>query len=625
MRRSMSLMTALVVALALLPAVAVADGHGECGDPYTPIYDIQGDGDYSPLEGDTIVTEGIVTVDVQKEEEHDGFFIQDPYGDGDPTTSDGIYVRHKDFWGFDVSVGDHVRIEARVSEFDFFGNWDLPETQLGSVFTDAATVCGSGFIQPTRVKTRDFNASPEQYEGMFVEYKGTNFVTDTFAMYRFGEIWIAADDVVEQPTNEFPGGSDEMHAMALDGIAQSVMLASAVTSRSAVPELPFVHDNGTLRIGDQVINPNGAIRYGFGNYKMVNNPDPVFDETNPRPGTPKVHGELVVASFNVLNYWTTLGGRGADTAEQFAIQQAKVVAAIRGMGADIVGLQEMENDHPADAPIIDLVDALNAAEGSVVWSRVDGFDQNIYPIVNEIIYRNDRVTPVGDAMTLIDDAFDDFRFNNPTPSNQLGRRPVAQAFEYDGSTFTVVSNHFKSKSTTGATGPDLDQGDGQSGHNARRVLQAQALLDWIPYLQSESGDDDVLVLGDFNAYAEEDPILLLETGLNNLSKRYVKDPYSFNFFAGFAAPFIGRGALDFAFATPVMNKQIRDVEYWAINADEPCSVYFYDGGSSCFRTAEPDPSAVAPGPYRSSDHDPVLIGLDLDADDHPGQGNGNGK
>lgn len=619
MRSSMSLLTAVVVALALLPAVAMADGHGACGDPYTPIYEIQGDGRSSDLVGDTIVTEGVVTVDVQREEEHDGFYLQDPKGDGNPSTSDGIYVRHKDYWGFDVAVGDHVRIRASVSEW--FG-----ETQLGNVSASAATICGTGSVQPTRVKTRDFNANPEQYEGMYVEYKGTHFVTDMFDMYRFGQVWLGTDSVIEQPTDAYPGDSEPMYRLADDNMDQSVMLISAVTDRDVVPEIPFVHDNGTLRVGDRVINPIGAIQYSFGNYKMVNNPDPVFDETNPRPDEPKVHGDLVVGSFNVLNYWTTLGGRGAQTPEQFAIQQEKVVAAILGMGADVVGLQEMENDHPNDAPVIDLVNALNFAEGGDVWSRVDGFDQNIYPIVNEIIYRNDRVTPVGDAMTLVDDAFDAFRFGNPTPDNQLGRRPVAQAFEYDGATFTVIVNHFKSKSTTGATGADQDQGDGQSGHNARRVLQAQALLDWIPEVQAEVGDEDILVVGDFNSYLEEDPILLLETELHNLVERYVGDEYSYQFFAGFAAPFIGRGTLDHAFSTPVMNKQIRDVVIWHINADEPCSVYYYSDVDSCFDRGDvPDPDAVAPGPYRSSDHDPVLIGIDLDHDDHPGQGAGNGR
>ena len=585
LKRSVSVFALVALALSMLPLVASADEHGACGDPYTPIYEIQGDGGASPIVGDTIVTEGVVTVDVQMDEEHSGFFIQDLKGDGDAATSDGVFVFNRDEWGFDVSVGDHVRIQARVSEF--FG-----ETQLGSVSSDDATVCGTVGVQPTRVKTRDFNANPEQYEGMYVEYKGTLFVTDTFGMYRFGEVWLGTDDVIDQPTDIYPAGTDEMHSLALDNMDQSVMLVSRLSDRD---ELPFVHESGTLRVGDRIINPNGAIRYGFGNYKMVNNPDPVFEETNPRPSSPRVHGETVVGSFNVLNYWTTIGGRGAQTAEQFAIQQEKVVAAIRGMGADIVGLQEMENDHPIDTPIVDLVNALNTAEGAEVWARIDGFEQNIYPIVNEIIYRTDRVEPVGAAMTLVDPAFDDCRFADcSSPDNQLGRRPIAQTFSVDDATFTVVVNHFKSKSSTGATGADQDQGDGQSAYNARRVMQAEAVLGWVEDLKDI--DEDVLVIGDLNSYLREDPILVLETELNNLVRRHVKDEYSYQFFAGFAAPFIGRGTLDHAFSTPEMNKQIRDVVVWHINADEPCSVYYYDGGSSCFRRSDPD--AVAPGPYR---------------------------
>lgn len=603
------------MAFGLLPASALAT-VGECGDPYTPIPDIQGDGGESPLHfrfpdpQAVVITEGIVTVDVQLNEEHDGFFLQDAKGDGNPATSDGIFVFERSS-GFDVNAGDHIRIEAEVDEF--FG-----ETQLEKV--TSVEVCGTGFVQPTRVKTRDFNTDPERYEGMFVEYKGTHFVTDTFFLYRFGEVWLGTDDVIDQPTDIFAGGTDEMHALAEDNMDQSVLIASRLTDRDSIP---FLRENDTLRLGDRAINPNGAIKFSFGNYKMINNPDAVFDPTNPRPGSPNVHGDLVVASFNVLNYWTTLGGRGAETQEQFDIQREKVVAAILGMGADIVGLQEMENDHPNDAPIIDLVNALNTAEGAPVWSRIDGFEQNIYPIVNELIYRNDRVTPVGDALTLADGAFDEFRFGTMSPDNQLGRRPIAQAFEYEGSTFSVVVNHFKSKSSTGATGPDEDQGDGQSAYNARRVEQAEAVLGWVDDVQAATGDEDVLVIGDLNAYLEEDPIVVLESGLHNLVDRHVKDPYSFNFFASFAAPFIGRGTLDHAFSTPEMNKQIRDVVIWHINADEPCSVYYYDGGSSCFRRSDPD--AVAPGPYRSSDHDPVLVGLDLKADDHPGQGKGNGK
>ena len=181
------------------------------------------------------------------------------------------------------------------------------------------------------------------------------------------------------------------------------------------------------------------------------------------------------------------------------------------------------------------------------------------------------------------------------PNDQLGRRPVAQAFEYDGSAFTVVVNHFKSKSTSGATGPDLDQDDGQAGHNARRVLQAEAVLDWIPYLQAETSDDDVLVIGDLNAYLEEDPVRTLEEGLRNILKKADNKAYSYVFMDFRSAPFIGRGTLDHALATTSLSKQVTDVDVWHINADEPRFLDWYD------------PTTYAPGPYRSSDHDPVLI------------------
>ncbi len=80
----------------------------------------------------------------------------------------------------------------------------------------------------------------------------------------------------------------------------------------------------------------------------------------------------------------------------------------------------------------------------------------------------------------------------------------------------------------------------------------------------------------------------------------MKDPYSFNFFAMFAAPWIGRGALDHALSTSSMTKQVEDVAIWHINADEPRFLDWFN------------PSVLAPGPYRSSDHDPVIIGLELD-------------
>jgi hypothetical protein len=170
---------------------------------------------------------------------------------------------------------------------------------------------------------------------------------------------------------------------------------------------------------------------------------------------------------------------------------------------------------------------------------------------------------------------------------------------FNGETFTVVNNHFKSKGCGGASGLDEDQGDGQSCFNATRVGQAERVLELVDDLIEATGDPDVIVIGDLNAYLDEDPVLAFETEMVNLVREWDKDPYSYNFFAVYAAPWIGRGLLDHALVTPSMADQVKRAEVWHINADEPRFLDWYDT------------SMVAPGPYRASDHDPVIVSLKL--------------
>jgi predicted extracellular nuclease len=445
------------------------------------------------------------------------------------------------------------------------------------------------------VFAREFNENAESYEGMYVRFPRQMAVTDTFNQHRFGEVWLGEKGVVEQPTNEYPVGSDSAE-LAADGMARSVLLDDSST-RSNPDPVPYTRADGTLRLGDTVNPLTGAINYSFGNYRIQpQEPASVkFVPQNARPGELRTYGNLVVASANVLNYWTTLGGRGADTPDQLAVQTEKLVAELIGTGADIIGLQEIEND-PANTPILTLVDELNAAEGEDVWSWIGEHEANVYPIRNEIIYRNDLVEPVGDPVTVIDPIFDTIP---PGRSDPVGRRPVAQTFMFNGESFTVISNHLKSKGCSGASGLDTDQGDGQSCFNATRVGQAERVLELVDDLVAATGDPDVIVLGDMNSYLYEDPILALETELVNLVREWDKDPYSYNFFAGFAAPWIGRGLLDYAFATQSMADQVKKTEVWHINADEPRFLDWFDTDT------------VAPGPYRASDHDPVIVSLKI--------------
>lgn len=557
---------------------------GACGDAATLISTIQGSGFASPEDGNTHIIEGVVVGDFEGSSGLEGFFVQeeDTDVDGDPTTSEGIFVYNGS--SDSVSLGDTVRVQGVVDEF--FGLTEL--TSLTGV-----VVCASGtdVATPSQLAPPLTDGDREAVEGMAVQFPAGLFVTDTYNLHRYGEAWLGIGGVVEQPTNEYGGGTPEATNLADENMLRSILLDDGSGSSDPSP-IPYLNADGTLRIGDSDLDATAIMSYSFGNYKL----EPVdvsFEPTNPRPtGPPDVGGDIVVASMNVLNYWTTIGCggacRGAQTAAQLDVQTDKLVAALRGMNADIIALQEIENN---PAAIQALVAAMNAAEGADVWEWIGPVSQNGYPIVNEIIFRNDRVTKVGDPMSLADPAFDDV---SPSSGNELGRRPVAQTFDYNGAVFTVVSNHFKSKGS--ACGEPSEGADGQGNCNLRRVMQAQALLGWINSTLVPI-DPDVVVVGDLNAYMAEDPIVTLESELSNLVTTFDADPYSYTFFADFSFPYVGRGSLDHAFATDSILGNVTGTATWHINGDEPRFLDWYD------------PSITGPGEFRSSDHDPVLIGL----------------
>src|SRR3712207_93429 len=203
-------------------------------------------------------------------------------------------------------------------------------------------------------------------------------------------------------------------------------------------------------------------------------------------------------------------------------------------------------------------------------------------------YKPARVTPVGAAA------------NDPNPVFQ--RQPLAQTFSLNsnGEKFSVVVNHFKSKGScpSSASDPNADQGDGQGCWNAERVEQAQALLSFIGAVQAAAGDPDVLVIGDLNAYAKEDPILeLVNGGLTDMSPSLLGAEAYSSVIDGQA------GYLGHALATSSLVPQVSGVTEWHINADEP-SVIDYN-------TEFKPQDLYTPTPYRSADHDPVVVGLNL--------------
>ncbi len=559
------------------------------------IPEIQGSGSSSPYDGANVITSGVVTGDFQDSGEQSGFYMQDPAGDGDPATSDGIFVFYPG-GSTDVQVGDLVEVIGTVDEF--FGM-----TQVGFA---TVTVTGSGTVMPTAVTLPV--ADREPLEGMLLSFPQDMYVSDTFNLHRFGEAVLSSGERQFQPTNASapaPGFDNNGNTVA-DSLEGTRLLLDDGSTGQFPATVPYLGSDGTLRLGDSTSNLVGVLAYGFGSYRLHPTAEPTWNGTNPRPGGPDVEGDVIVATLNMFNYWTTIddgnnGARGADSVAERLRQQTKMVTAVRALGADIIGLQELENN--GDVAVQDLVDALNAAEGSTVWATVA---EPAYPgglgstnaIKVGIIYRLDKVATVGLAV-----ADDDPIFAQDRP-------PIAQTFTWEGDEFTVVVNHFKSKSSRNATGADLDQNDGQAAYNARRTAQAVALLDFVAELQTSTGDDDVLVIGDFNSYAEEDPITTLDAGLDNLTKSFIEpsDRYSFTFFGM-------TGLLDYAFSTESLTSKVSSVDIWHINSDEPRVLDFNDDivdpaeSGRDFNQDIFDGSTV----YRAADHDPVLVGLEFES------------
>jgi predicted extracellular nuclease len=555
--------------------------------PSHDISAVQGEGASTPLAGQTVRVEGIVTGDFQGPGQLGGFYVQDDTADADPNTSEGLFAFASATFA-DVQVGQRVRVTGRAIEFN--GLTELSPVQV-------VDVCGTGTISPLSV---DLPRAPgttfEPFENMLVIFPDELSATEHFELGRFGEVTLSVDGRLLQPTDRVAPGAAAAAFQDLNN--RRSLLIDDGSSAQNPPTVPFVSPGNTLRLGDTTTGVTGVLTFGFGQYRLEPTQEIVFTRT-PRPEAPApVGGDIRVASFNTLNYFTTLtsvnpNARGADTAEEFTRQQGKEVSAIRGLDADVIGLMEVENNGPT--AIGSLVAALNASgagpyavitEPALNAPNEFGGTFGADAIKVAIIYKPSKIMPVGEALSSSDTVF--------------ARPPLIQTFQRAGGnseSFTLVVNHFKSKGCDGATGADLDQGDGQSCFTATRVSQANTLTSLLASLAL----NNVLIVGDLNSYTEEDPIHTLETaGFTGLSELYVADAERYSFVFDRLS-----GELDHALAAPDLLDNVTGATIWHINADEPLILDY--------NTEFNPPGLYAPDAYRTSDHDPILVGLTLNA------------
>ena len=629
----------------------IADGQGLgtiggddvdfCAQPFTPIYSIQGAGSSAAITGN-VTTQGVVIGDFQGAASNSGFFIQDPSGDGNASTSDGIFV----FTGPNesVSAGEVVRVTG-------FARERFNQTALNGSNSNAAAVtdivhCGTGSVAPTDVELPFAGATfPERYEGMLVRFPQALVIAEYFNYDRFGEIVLALPLAGE--SRPFTGTAIDEPGAAANArtLANSLSRITLDDNQSAQNPSMLRHPNGAafalsnkFRGGDTVKNAIGVLGFDFSLYRIFPTGPAEYTAANPRPAAPEPVGDtLRVAAMNTLNFFVTAdiepntnppaagdnvcGGnanlecRGwdSDQPDELTRQRDKLVRALAGLDADVIGLNEIEN-RPGVDPLADatgIVPALNALVGDGTYDSIVTGTIGTDAIRVGLIYRPAIVKPIGTFQIL--DSTDDPRF-----IDTRSRPALAQTFEEieTGARFTVVVNHLKSKGSA-CTDPndpndfdDPDAGDGQGNCNGTRQRAAQALVDWVATDPTGSGDPDFLIMGDLNSYAMEDPVDAIKAGADdvagtdddwtNLIARY-QGTYAYSYV------FDGQsGYLDHALANASINSQVTGAADWHINADEP-DILDYD---TSFKSDEED-LLYERNQFRTSDHDPVVVGLSL--------------
>ncbi|MEV7607228.1 ExeM/NucH family extracellular endonuclease [Paenarthrobacter sp. NPDC089322] len=608
----------------------------EPGPGVKTIAEIQGTAASSPLVGSTVTTRGKVTA-VYATGGFNGYYVQTPGTGGETagaarSASDALFI-YSPTTAATVQPGEYLELTGAVSEFANQTQLTVDPAGLKKLTEAAPEVKTTPFTMPAN------EAARESLEGMLIAPQGNFTVTDNYSLNQYGEIGLAAGtSPLIQPTAVAAYGSEEYNAVVADNALRGIKLDDGASTNflkdaatKALP-LPYLTTSDPVRVGSPAqFRTDVILGYGNNSWKFQplapltpSDADSVqpasFAATRP-DGPADVGGNLKLASFNVLNYFPTTGdqlsgcifytdregnpitvkegcnARGAANAENFERQQAKIVSAITKAGADVVSLEEIENSaqfgKDRDDALSKLVDALNVRTPGV-WDYVRT-PANAPPLSDEdmirtaFIYKKAVAAPLGESI-----------IHNDTVAFASARKPLAQVFKPvgadDDKKFIAIVNHFKSKGSA-ATPDDTDKGQGAS--NIARTRQAESLLAFANELQASKGTDKVFLIGDFNAYAKEDPInVLTGAGYTDLEDGTGKHSYLFGGMVG---------SLDHILASPAAHNVVTGTDIWNINSVESVALEYsrYNNNVTNY---------YAEDEFRASDHDPVVVGLNLAPD-----------
>ena len=564
---------ATIVILALVAVFApFSTGDTAYANSIVPIYEIQGEGHVSPFVDETVTTTGVVTAVGFR-----SYYVQDPLGDSDDATSDGMFV-------FDSrssatpNVGDIVqltdRVEERVPGGCATGNLSTTQMSFPSITVLSSgnplptpVVIGRGGRIPPNVDVISSDEEPVNHQPSFCAgstapstFDPANDGIDFYESLE-GMLVTIEDPVAVSATRTFNSFSSEMFVLANHG--KDAAPKNARTQRGGInlqpdpdnegdqnPERVQIQFDGTLfpfpvpeiTVGDRLGDITGVVGYSFGNFEVnalhefgIEGKDLKHEKTFLN-GTPS---KLTVASYNVLN----LSPLSSD-ANQRATLADQIVNNLRS--PDVIALQEIQDNNgtlddgttDATQTLQALVDAIASAGGPDYSffdvAPADGSSGGVPGgnIRNAYLYNAERVGLV-EFESLTPGVLGAAGVSDPNAFTGT-RNPLLATFEFDGEQFTVINNHLTSRfgSTPIFGGP---QPFVQAGE-ADREAQMQALNDYVDFLLSGDQDARIIVLGDLNTFEFTNDLteILPGTGsdrvLANLINGVTGDNnYTFNF------------------------------------------------------------------------------------------------
>lgn len=559
---------------------------------------VQGSGERSPIQDSLVAVEGVVTGNFVGG--LGGLFIQSPIGaeDGDPATSDGLFVEFPRDQQPRPKRGDRVLVHGRVTEL---GRGDASLTALTDIRLEQR---GRGQAATLTLESAPASAADwERFEGMQLEIATSLVVSGNSGLLRFGELVASFDARLAQAT-ELQSPGEAARRLEADNLRRQLIIDDARNSEYP-RELWFLPEplsaDAPLRAGSRLHGLRGVLDQRHGQYRLQLTEAIGRVEQAERPAPPTPPAGMRIVGMNVLNLFNGDGrgggfptARGAADMIELERQRSKIVQTLVVLQPDIAALMEIENDgFGPRSSLARLVEELNTAIGEGGDYRFVDAGQG--PGEDEIrvalIYRTSRAEALGSSRSLETGAF-----------ASANRPPLLQGFRPAGGgggpEFAVVAVHLKSKGGCAeADDANQDKGDGQSCWNASRSAAATQLSTWILSDPATIGSQNAVIIGDLNAYSQEDPLRVLRAaGWRDTPSNPSELAHSY--------VFQGRaGRLDHVLVSPSLAPFVSGLVKWHANADE----------SEAFDYARRQrrPEWFREDAYRASDHDPLILGLDF--------------